>query len=815
MSNRPFSVPSLRRFRLFFLAFLAVAIAQLPSRGEVIILKDGYTIHGKMGTEKTVIHDPLTGEPIVTEKMKGLNTLDDGPRWTVFSANYKRIGDVNEMNKFADQVTFTRKTWGRTSYQLANAMTYVSTTEYNGFWIRTLTYRDTLNQSLPPYKIEQQIDVLTPHYARVISNTHRWTSHYLTKELGSELVRRLLSTHPDLIENKSGPDVGKRAKLIKFLIQADWLNEAEEEVERLIKDIPAETKRAEEFRTEIREARTDKMLAELERAKESGRHGVAQGLLKRLPKDVPAKLALKIAGFKAEYDAATAKLEKAKRFINDLKEITPSSFKDLVLAADIVVDELHLDTAARLDLFIALAEQADLSRKAKQPPLHKSEELLAAAISAWLMGNNSTETNVATARKRLRAREIALNYLREPASQKRREILLNLQLDTQALPFDELEKLISLLPPPEALKEISYLPVEMKTGAIPGLIGGVNYFLHLPPEYQHGRAYPLLIVLPGGGERPNEALKRFGDLPGRNGYIVAVLDWTAAFKATYAYTEEEQLMATGLLRHLRRTLQVDSDRVFLFGNGEGANFALDMGATQPDLFAGIVPMTPSPEAQLFKTFEYWKNFQNLPVYMVIGDRAGAAVKTIRDILTEWMPRGYPALAVSYKGRGMEWFGEELPLIFDWMGRKTRATGLPDLGRIPNEEFRTVRASSNHFYWIGMEELSQNSLYDPQKGVRNVFPAKIAASLSEGNLITVRTAMGMSQLNIFLGKGTVDFAKPVRVNISGRVSGAWSGQLTPKITVLLEDLYERGDRQRPFYQKINVSNLNRVVKFAAE
>ena len=802
----------IRQSRYLMLALLGMAMFGLSSRGDVIILKDGYSIHGKVGTEQTMFTDPLTGVQIVTRKMNGFNTVDDGPRWTVFSAHYKRVGEVSEYNKFQEYVQVTRPIYRKTAYPMPATVKFAGGTEFNDRWQRTVYYRD-VNQPQLRYQIEQQIDILTPHYARINSYTHLWSSYYLTRELGAEKVRKLLSTHPDFAEKNGQADVDKRAKLVRFLVQADWLDEADEEIERLLKDLPGEAKRADTLRATIRDSRLEKLIVEIEQAKESGRHAFALSALKQVPRDkIPANLTLKIAGFKAEYEAMQRKYESGKRYLKELQsEIKTPAYKDLVQAAEIVISELHVDTTSRLEEFITLAEQAEKARKAGKSPSDKPEVLIAAAINGWLMGNTSTETSISVARKRLKARNLALAYLRNSSSLKRREMLLDYQKDPDALPFDELEKLISLLPPPEAEKELSTTRIEKKTGPLPGLAVGVNYLLQLPPEYQHGRSYPLLMVLPNGGQRMADILKSLGDIPAKNGYIVAVVDWTNnGVQTTYGYSEEEQAAVTGLLRHLRRTLQVDSDRVFLFGFGEGANMALDVGSAHPDQFAGVIPMTPSPDFQMFQVFEYWKNFQNLPVYMIIGDRAGESIKIIRNILTAWMPKGYPAIAVSYKGRGPEWFGGDLPYIFDWMGRKTRATALPDLGRV-GEEYRSVRPFSNRFYWLSTNEIDPASLFNPQRKNKILLPATVSAKIVEGNQIIVNE-LGLRQLTIWLGRGTVDFAKPIVVTLKDR--GSWKKDLTPQISVLLEDLYERGDRQRPYFQRIDCSDLNRVVKFSA-
>ncbi|MCE9534237.1 MAG: hypothetical protein K8T89_24420, partial [Planctomycetes bacterium] len=536
---------SIRWLRLLLLAGFALGIAALPGRSDVIILKDGYSIHGKVGTEQTIITDKLSGESIITKKLNGLSTVDDGPRWTVFSANSKRVGEISDFNKFADFVHLKRPFIPITTSKEPALITLESQTEFDARWQRKQVFRSKLNPR-DFYKIDQQIDILTPQYARFNSFTHVWASYYLTRELGPELVRRLLSTHPDFIEKDGKADVGKRAKLIRFLIQAEWLNEAEEEVDRLIKDLPAESKRAEELRDDIKEVRLEQSMVEIERARAGGRHGFAQSTLKRLPKEqVPAKFTVKVAGFKAEYEATSAKFNDAKRHLGELSKQAGPSFKDLTDAADFISAELHLDTTSRLDLFLTLAEQAEVALKAQKKPIHTPEQLLSAAICGWLMGNTSTETKVDVARSRLKAREVALKYLRESNSAKRRDMFTEYQKDKDTLPFDELEKLISLLPPPEAEKEIPTGPVTRNSGPLPSTTVGVSYLLQLPPEYQHGRSYPLLIILGQGGERPSDTLKKFGDLPARYGFIVAVLEWGAGFESSYNYTEEEQVKVTG------------------------------------------------------------------------------------------------------------------------------------------------------------------------------------------------------------------------------------------------------------------------------
>src|SRR5262249_53303816 len=159
-------------------------------------------------------------------------------------------------------------------------------------------------------------------------------------------------------------------------------------------------------------------------------------------------------------------------------------------------------------------------------------------------------------------------------------------------------------------------------------------------------------------------------------------------------TAQEHTAVLDTVRDLRRRFSIDSDRVFLTGFGEGANMAFDVGLSHPDLFAGVLPIAGHIKAF---TKIYWPNAYCLPFYVVGGDLDGDASKQCRQYLFEhWVPGGYPSLWVEYKGRGQEWFSGEVPYMFDWMNRKKRAPGYPDLGRSGGanrgDEYQSMRTT---------------------------------------------------------------------------------------------------------------------------
>src|SRR5262249_34549953 len=155
-------------------------------------------------------------------------------------------------------------------------------------------------------------------------------------------------------------------------------------------------------------------------------------------------------------------------------------------------------------------------------------------------------------------------------------------------------------------------------------------------------------------------------------------DCSAAYGGEgYTYEADAHGVVLDTLRDLKRHFNVDTDRVFLFGNGMGGEMALDVGLSHPDLFAGVIPMSP-PQARWQIFTHYWRNGQLLPIYAVMGDAAGDAPRQLSLLYREWMAKGYPSMEVLYKGRGLDWFGAELPMVFDWMARKKRANGFPEL-----------------------------------------------------------------------------------------------------------------------------------------
>ncbi len=507
---------------------------------------------------------------------------------------------------------------------------------------------------------------------------------------------------------------------------------------------------------------------------------------------------------KAEYETTDQLLTETARLLEKARrEVEGPDSKLWSEAAAVIGEELNFENVGRLDAFLGQARQAErLQRKGKKAEVIP-EQLLSLAVSGWLMGSASAETSPETALRLWNGRQMVQTYLRTEDEAERAALVRKHtgRSRQEAASLEELIQIVRALPPVEAEKELPSGTVERKTDA-------GKYLLRLPPEYRHSRPTPLLIVLHNGNGGPKDILDRWAESAAEYGFILAAPQWSDGVGSGYTYSEAEHALVLSTLRDLRRHFNVDNDRVFLFGLGDGGAMAFDVGLGHPDLFAGVLPMAAGPQ---FHAEMCWRNGQYLPFYVMHGNR-GPRGKEIRHQFESWVSRNFPMVWVDYKGRGIEWYGGEVPSMFDWMRSKKRDFPMHQLGTNGQggtfgNEFCTMRACDNHFYWFSADEIHPGCLNSVADWKRRQ-PASLFAQINrDRNSITVQTS-GIRRATIWLGRNDkgedmIDFDKPVTVlaNFQARVSNQ---RIKPSAEVMLEDLYQRGDRQQLFLAKITLN-----------
>jgi predicted esterase len=783
---------------------LALAAGTRRARSDLLFFKDGFPVEGQVKREMTLEFDKVARDAYYMPK--GFFFLDDGPRRIFFSPS--QVLYVSDKDPPAEERILRKNPLpGQVNPKKFPPLLEVKTAPaWNDTWSRRFQFRALGYDK--PVDVPQHIGMLTPYWARVDSMGRFWWScAYLTRELGPETVQSLLASHPDF-QDKKNQDATKRASMrlrkADFFAQAGWLDLADKELDRILSELPGEKDRVESARRTLRKLRASDRIEEIKRRHLAGQHRRVRKLLDDFPIPSATKAQVaKVEELRNEYKETEQLIKDTARLLKKARQTARGAESSILRdAAAIIGEELNFENVARLDAFLGQARQAERLQKEGKKSEVRAEELLSLAVSGWLLGSASAEMSVETALRLWHGREMVLTYLRSDDPDKRKAILQRHLAGsrTESASLDELLQIIRTLPPVTAEEKLPEGMAKYKTDE-------ATYFVQLPPEYRHTRPHPVLIVLHQAGQQPSDILRCWADAAAKNGYILVAPDWQGGLSNKYNYSAEEHTIVLKSLRDLRRRFNTDEDRVFLSGTGEGGAMAFDVGLGHPDLFAGVLPMGAGPQ---FHAELCWRNAQYLPFYVVHGNQ-GPDGEKLRDLFKNWVTtRHYPSLWIDYKGRGVEWFGGELPNMFDWMRGKRRKFPLPELGRngrggIFGNEFCSLRACDNHFYWLSSDDIRSTKTVENWKARYGVQPAALDARIDANSNAIYVNATGVGQLTIWLGRNSkgkdmIDFDKPVTAYLGFRA--VWvKRKVVPSLEVLLEDLAQRGDRQQVFFAKI--------------
>ena len=834
----------------FLLAGIAAAV--LPSAApaadlDKVIFNDGFTIMGRHFRELETITDE-NGTRITVPKARGFDFIESGPKWIIFSNKPQQVGKLFENVK--SDVTyreFSRDVYLKSRNALPGGTGRETVGEFNDQWVRKIHVDLPLTKGFTD--IEQKIKVIGPTRVIIPSLNYRWYPYYDPREFDPLLIRKLLVKHPDLAEKPGEPDVGKRLDIAVYMKDAGWLELALKEIDDAKAAVPNAwskelTERCEKLTADIHTAKNTLIAMELDKAVRAGKYMLARELIAKFDEKLAAgNIAKQFATLKAQVEIVEPRYEKGRRLLRAALDrlaggspnpasgalggglaiagqapALPGDKLMLLAAGEKILAELHPETAERIEHFITLADQAEKLVASGQDTGTTPEKLVAMAITGWVKGKNGAEQNPELAIRSWNWREMLLAYQAEPVLNDRRTIYQSTLAREGPLTPEEIAQLIGFLPPPQPEDLNNRGGVLVIPGATPltGIYArrtpsvnenanGVDYIVRLPNEYHHGHPSRLLIALTDAGLPAEQLVARLAPDADRNGYIIVAPVWINTYDIgkPYSYTGDQHYKARAVLRDALRHFRIDNDRVFLFGFREGGNFALDLGASHPDLFAGVATMAANPKINgIFE--HYWRNCQKLPAYVCFGAMATDTLLNVHRLFEEWMDKGYPALGVIYQGRGQEWFAPEVPVMFDWMDPKKRLHGVQVLKLdkpIPLQPWVSIRNADDRFYWIGSDKINPDCKYNKDKPLRSYMPAEIKADIRQGNQIIIDTR-GAQNIVIWLDSTMINWSKPVSVSLNGHAPPGYKTKvLKPDIELMLEQLYHHGDRSLLFLNRL--------------
>ncbi|MCI0680702.1 MAG: hypothetical protein L0Y71_01245 [Gemmataceae bacterium] len=791
----------------------AVAAAQIPE--VTIVFKDGFSIKGKPVQKRDFITDPASGRSFVIPKDGSLH-LDDGVRRIHFSPfQVQEVVESKQGETRKDLIQIIKQRPSvRTSYILRN-WTFEKATPWNDRWERTFV----INTGTGTVEMRQRIIYLTPWQAYFMGVEYAMDQQFLTKELDPEFVLSLLYKH--YAQQKEMREVDKRLQIARFMQQAGWYGIALKELEQLVKEHSEARATADPMIEHLKRLRVSLFVEDIERTHKIGQHEEARARIaaffqENMAKDAGEKQRILVQDLKTKYETADERLRQARQFLKDLPgRLNVSDRPMWTIAAATILEELTVETLPRLETFVTFAQQHQRELDAKRKATSQStEEVLAIAVSGWLQGNTLAEPDVKNAAKLFKARLMLQEYLKTDGSVGRERLAAAFQREHD-LPADVIARVLRHTPPmlpyDKTSTELLRLDVELPDAA------EGSYLVQLPPDYNPYRAYPVVVLLQSSRDKATDMMARWKPGAAHHGYILAAPLWLGrARDASYKYSAKEHALVLDSLRDLRRRFHVDSDRVFLFGWEDGATMAFDVGLAHPDQFAGVLPKNGNCDKFAIR---YATNAQYLPFYIIEGQNNGKLPEqTLKKLVTPWLRMRYPAIYVEYKGRASEWYGMEMPTMFEWMNKKkrhfpNREAGVAGVRAGDGEEFKTLRECDNKFYWIGTNEIDERFLTDGASFQLSTRPATLQASIGIGNeaggnkariwnQINIRTS-GVKQVSVWLAPNMIDFTKPVVFRVNGVQRGN-QRVIVPSLPDMLEEYYQSGDKERLFYAKVDVT-----------
>jgi dienelactone hydrolase len=773
--------------RIAVLALVAIVARPVVTAGDTVVLKNGIVYRGEIDRDKPIlwVYDGLRRIVLRDSKVARIDS----------DASYRNL----ETFKIEQPLVVH-------GGSMPKEVLSVKAAPWNDRGRRSFTFEGPRLGKFG--RMEQAINEMGPHLVKIRGVDGYWQSQLATRQIPREIVLAILAK----VDRK---DRNERVRVARFLIQAEWYDEARDELERIGRDFPDDADLRERIavaQATVAQLRAAAIRSEIDRCRAAQQPKRAASLLKSFPtKDVSSDLAAQVAELSRTIETqAAADRQEA----DDLRVLSgKAASADRAQWTPRVNEVLR----AMKEAPDAVRDRLAAWRKARTEGGKSNDALFALAMSGYVVGADAAVEEVKQALTLWTMRDEVRDYLRSTDPAERDEHLS--RLDGTDLPpldlakpdpmrrLDVVTRLAVRMPPPLHEDEPAADPAG---SAAPASAAGpkthrvrddenaepTEYAVSLPPEYHPLRSYPAVVALHDGGGPPS-ALAWWSAEASRRGYIVIAPEYRVAGQGKdYQYTPSEHAAVELALRDARRRYAIDGDRVFVGGVLAGANMAWDFGLGHPDLFAGVVVVSGMPFKYVNR---YLKHAEKLPLYVTLGDLAPASSEVIfGQILKPLILRAWDVTYVEYLKRGLEDFPEEAVSAFDWMDRKRRDP-------YPKAfEAATARVCDNRFFGVVVRELHPGRSTAPEvvEGFgRNLNPATIKVTTSAlSNLVKVQLG-GVRRLDVWVSPRVLDLRRKLEVRVNGRTY--YKDTPKPELGPLLEDLRIRGDRQQVYWLKVPV------------
>jgi predicted esterase len=752
------------------------------ARGDHVELLDGRVLDGRFARLPGVAIDPVEAANRPVSPSEPILMCDDELARTMVSKRQVRAVEDAVVDPGMERIRIPQRVpeGGRI---VAGVGSILAVTPFDEYGRRVLT----LATASGKLDVVQGITEITPRWTRVqgvqTEKPLQIDMRMATSSIPRDILERVIAKQVD------PKNADERLRVVRLLMQAERYDDARQALESVLESFPELADLAKERKTLGRLAARQLLDEILARAK-VGQDKLVMALLEAFPVDhADGELLEEV---RETRDAYRQRRDRAAAIVAALRERAVRLEPDVAREATAAIDEIQRELS-----FGALERMATFERVGLDAEL-PADRAVAIAISGWLEGAATGESNLKVALSARRLRDLVRAYVNAATDQARASVLDRMRQE-EAFSTPTLAALAAGMRPPvdpppprsSGLYEIE----------VPGPSGEpIRCLVQVPPEYDPLRRYPAVVTLHASWSTPLNQIEWWAGMPGpdgvrqgqaaRHGTIVIAPAWARENQTSYEYSAREHAAVLTSLRAALRSFSIDTDRVFLSGHSGGGDAAWDIALAHPDLWAGLIAIVPT--AGRYVT-HYWPNASDLPVYIVGGELDRLRLQHNATDLDRYFSKGFDATYVEYRGRGHEHFSDDILRIFDWMGRKRRTFFPREISVV------SFRPWDCFFWWLELEHPPAKTVvlpeqWPPTTGAR---PLTIEGKKLATNTISARC--GADRVRVWLSPELVDFNQPLSVTIDGQKVHKTQPVADP--AVLLEDLRLRSDRQHPFWAVI--------------
>jgi poly(3-hydroxybutyrate) depolymerase len=338
-----------------------------------------------------------------------------------------------------------------------------------------------------------------------------------------------------------------------------------------------------------------------------------------------------------------------------------------------------------------------------------------------------------------------------------------------------------------------------------GPAGDLPYTLEIPTTYDSARKYQVRIQLHGGVGRPMNAARRangVGRLAGAE--QIYILPQAGNEAPWWSDTQLENLRA--ILDIVKRTYNVDENRVVVSGVSDGGTGAYYVAMRDPTPYASFLPLNGfllvlASESVGVGGDLFPGNLRNRPFFVVNGGRDPLYPAAAVESSLEQLRKG--GVQMVYKpqpnaGHDTSWWPEVKDAFEDFVRQHPRVP-LPDRLTWESSDTRT----GGRIHWLSIESIGPRH-GDAQEPADPVFrhrarSGRIALERT-GNVVDA-TTRSVAEFTLLLSPTQFDFGQPVKVTTNGHV--AFEGMVEKSLATLTKWAARDNDRTMLFGAEVKI------------